>query len=232
MGDNEQTTVTTIVTTTVNSLKLVVTIEGNIACGKSTLLECLKDFNSVTVLPEPIEKWRNWNSVNMPINMPINMLQLLYDNPKKYMKDFQIMGQITLAENHNLVTVKHKIMERSIYTGMHVFTMMAYHDGNLTYDEMKEVLHCFEHTKQNIIQPDIAIYLRTSPEVCYDRLKKRNRAEEAGVTLEYLKRLHDYHEELFIRNQELLPCPVIVLNANKDPEEVKVKFVSLCNFVV
>ena len=33
------------------------------------------------------------------------------------------------------------------------------------------------------------VYLRTSPEECFARMKKRGRSEEAGVNLDYLKKI-------------------------------------------
>lgn len=40
------------------------------------------------------------------------------------------------------------------------------------------------------------MYLRTEPEVCHERMVRRARSEEAAVPLDYLKRLHDKHEQL------------------------------------
>lgn len=39
------------------------------------------------------------------------------------------------------------------------------------------------------------IYLRTTPEVCLQRMHKRGRKEEAGVGLDYLNKIHDLHEK-------------------------------------
>lgn len=41
------------------------------------------------------------------------------------------------------------------------------------------------------------IYLRCSAEKCYERTKKRQRAEEAEIPLEYLSLIHKKHEEWF-----------------------------------
>ena len=194
-------------------------IEGNIACGKSTLLEAIINFPDIAILPEPIEKWKNYNGKNM--------LELMYQNPKKYMYDFQILGQDTISENHNFITDKKiKIMERSIYSERYVFIEMAYHDSNLTFDEYQKLHHHFIQKSQNITQLDYMVYLRCDPKICYDRLKKRNRPEEANITLDYLQKVHDYHEEIFINNQSVLPCNVIVINVNKSVEEAKSKFLN------
>lgn len=42
--------------------------------------------------------------------------------------------------------------------------------------------------------PDGFIYLRATPDTCHKRMKLRKRAEEGGVSLEYLRDLHEKHE--------------------------------------
>ena len=44
------------------------------------------------------------------------------------------------------------------------------------------------------------IYLRCDPKVAYSRMKKRDRKAEKDVPLEYLKSLHNYHENWLINN--------------------------------
>jgi hypothetical protein len=39
-------------------------------------------------------------------------------------------------------------------------------------------------------------------------MKERNRGEEGAVSLDYLEKLHKYHEDVFINNQAKLLCPV------------------------
>jgi len=42
--------------------------------------------------------------------------------------------------------------------------------------------------------PDGFIYLRASPDTCHKRLMMRKRLEEGGVSLDYLRGLHEKHE--------------------------------------
>ena len=43
-------------------------------------------------------------------------------------------------------------------------------------------------------RPDLVVYLRTSPSVLRERLLRRERPEEASISLEYLTQLHNFYE--------------------------------------
>lgn len=67
----------------------------------------------------------------------------------------------------------------------------------------------------------ISVYLRSTPEVVYERMKARGRPEESSVTLEYLQQLHDSHERWLMTNDEKFnTIPVLVLNADTTLDEI------------
>lgn len=69
------------------------------------------------------------------------------------------------------------------------------------------------------------VYLRTTPEVAYQRIIHRNRVEEKTISFDYLKELHDIHEEwLFYKNLHHCPAPVVVLNANLDKSVIEEEY--------
>lgn len=47
------------------------------------------------------------------------------------------------------------------------------------------------------------IYLKCSPAICHERIKKRNRQGEEGIPLEYLQKVHDRHEEWISRQKNV-----------------------------
>ena len=57
---------------------------------------------------------------------------------------------------------------------------------------------------------DAIIYLRSTPEVSAERIKKRNREEE-NIPLEYLNKLHQYHDDWLMKKTD---TPVLVLDAD------------------
>ncbi|KAG0463311.1 hypothetical protein HPP92_019380 [Vanilla planifolia] len=70
--------------------------------------------------------------------------------------------------------------------------------------------------------PDGFIYLRASPDTCHKRMMLRQRSEEGGVTLNYLRDLHEKHESWLFPSQSgshgnhMHPCiqmvPALVLD--------------------
>lgn len=55
------------------------------------------------------------------------------------------------------------------------------------------------------------MYLRTTPEVVYERMKARARSEEKCIPFEYLKQLHELHENWLIHGHHERPAPVSLL---------------------
>jgi deoxyadenosine/deoxycytidine kinase len=185
-----------------NQIPLIVSIEGNIGIGKSTLLNNLelsyklKGITGIIILREPEEEWNLICDQNNE-----SILSKFYKNPEKYSFAFQILvlktmvDQLlkTIVENPNCEII---ICERSILSSYHVFAKMLYDFTLMNEIEYKIYQSVYDTTYKNnsqIIQQKI-IYLNCPPEKCYERIKKRNRKGEENIDLDYLKKCNDYHE--------------------------------------
>ena len=49
------------------------------------------------------------------------------------------------------------------------------------------------------LKPDYTVYLQCSPKACLNRIKTRNRPEEEGITLDYLKFLGDSYDNWLLK---------------------------------
>lgn len=80
------------------STNLYFTIEGNIGCGKSTILEILEThFPSIKFLEEPVEEWRNVG------NTGNNILHSYYQDTSRWGLSFLQYALFTrLMTYHNL----------------------------------------------------------------------------------------------------------------------------------
>lgn len=187
-----------------------VLVEGNIGCGKSTLLNYFSKHSSeVTVLEEPVEKWRNFHGRNL--------LQLFYQNNEKYALLFQSVAQLSMLNNHLYTSDRPiKLMERSVYSNF-VFTNNLFDNGVLGKEEYDTLAHYFQflvNSPELGIRVDLIIYLRTSPEQAMARIHSRARPEECNIQLDYLKKLHDLHESWLLDHRFPVPAPVIVIEAD------------------
>ncbi len=193
-------------------------IPCKIITGKSTFLDHYSQFSNVCVLTEPVDKWRDLDGHNL--------LQLMYEEPERHSYTFQSYVQLTMAQQHTAKTSKAvKIMERSVWSGRFVFAENLKRAQKMADSEFAVYNAWFEFLKTSNdvdLGLDLIIYLRTSPQVAYQRLKARARSEEKIVSLNYLQELHDLHEA-WLMNSNSKFCGgarVLVIDADKDLSEV------------
>lgn len=212
-------------------------VEGNIGVGKSTFLKYMAQFGNVEVVPEPIEKWIDLNEHNL--------LEYMYKDPEKWSYTFQNYALLTQLENHLRACEKDvKIMERSIYSTRYCFGRALLYDKKIDRVSFQVFSKWFEYAKKRIEnQVDLIIYLRASPEIVYDRIVKRNRAEEKGIPFQYVSRLHEFHEFWLYNNKrnkinnESLPVtdngiPIFVLDASLPTQAMHTEYEKLQKFLL
>jgi len=204
---------------------MIITIEGNIGSGKSTIINYLKTINNkdIVFIDEPVNEWLNIKSNGK------NALELFYEDQKKNAFWFQVLAYITRLRNL-LETVKKNpnkiiITERTIYTDKYVFAQMLYESGKISDIEFKTYNYWFD-TFKNDTKIDIILYVNTDPEECIKRIKRRSRSEESCVELDYLKACHDKHINWLTNEHD---TKIIYINGHQNKENMKndvLKFVN------
>lgn len=188
-------------------------VEGNIASGKSSLLEFLKTKEQVTVLPEPLEKWQNVDGVNV--------FERYYSNTKKYAYAFQTYAMLSLLERNAKTSLKPiQVFERSLDSIQNVFIKLLKKTENIDSTEcavLKKHLKFMEKYFDNE-KPDLIIYVRTSPDVVYNRIKSRGRSEERAIDRDTVKILHSLHEAWY---EKLAPGDVFVIDGDCTFEQLE-----------
>uniref|UniRef100_H2YAM3 deoxyguanosine kinase n=1 Tax=Ciona savignyi TaxID=51511 RepID=H2YAM3_CIOSA len=211
-----------------------IAVEGNIAAGKSTftkLLE-LESPNWKTIL-EPISRWTNVNQDELTTSQKSggNLLELFYSNPQRYAYTFESFTFISRAKEACRYKDFHcgnnpvQFFERSVYSSKYAFALNSYESGLLTETEwnMYQDWSSYLIKMSPNLKPDGIIYLRAEPEICYKRMLKRGRHEEGGVSLDYLKCLHEKHEAWLYRkdikiDESLQGVPILILDCNSEFE--------------
>jgi deoxyadenosine/deoxycytidine kinase len=187
-------------------------IEGNIGSGKSTLLQYLQKLDQVEVIPEPVDVW-----INIKDSEGKNLLDHFYSDMERYSYMFQAMVFKTRIQSTDVPQEKNiRFSERSIWTDRYVFGKQCIEDNKMNSIE-KECYHFWFDWLENKFKPkpDGIIYVRCSPEKCMERIHKRGRSEENNIPLDYLKKLHNSHEEWL---QNWKETPVIILDNEKDDD--------------
>ncbi|XP_060533001.1 deoxynucleoside kinase-like [Cylas formicarius] len=188
-----------------------VVVEGNIGSGKTSFLNHFSKHKDVMVLTEPVNLWRNCNGHNL--------LGLMYENPVKWSFTFQSYVQLTMLQNHQKRThLPVKLMERSIFSARYCFVEKLARDGLLPKPSAAVIDKWFRWVLHNAdVDVDLVVYLRTSPETAYERILKRNRSEEETISFDYVKSLHEIHEQwLYRKTLWECPAPTLVLDADLD----------------
>lgn len=161
---------------------MIITIDGNIASGKTSVLNYLHKTYKIPIDLEPVESWNSY-------------LSKLYDDSSDVFK-FQVriwLDRCWVQEKSDKITV---LMERSPYFIRDTFIACAYESGLITQHE-RDILMDLHKKTDSIWASNRYIYLRSKPENCYRRIKKRNRLCEKNITEEYIKTLHTYHEKSY-----------------------------------
>ncbi|KAM5138454.1 thymidine kinase 2, mitochondrial isoform 1-T1 [Mantella aurantiaca] len=198
-----------------NKVKSTICVEGNIASGKTSCLQYFSNTANLKVLTEPVAKWRNIHGHNP--------LALMYQDPSRWGLTLQTYVQLTMLDVHTSPTdAPIKMMERSIHSAKHIFVENLYRSGKMPEVDYVVLTEWFNWITKNIdLSVDLIVYLRTSPETCYQRLKMRCREEERVIPLEYLYAIHSLYEEWLIKQISFpVPAPVLVIDADKNLEEM------------
>ena len=181
---------------------VIISIEGNIGSGKSTLVKHLRKVNVDWIfLDEPVTEWEKVKN-----DKGESLLQLFYKDMPRWSYTFQNYAYITRMRKLIDITKKkynkqtYIITERSVYTDRHVFAEMLLKDGKMTQMEMNMYLNWF-NLLHEFAMIDHVVYLRTDSKKCLERINKRSRVGESNITIDYLLSLELQHDK-WINNHE------------------------------
>ena len=195
----------------------IISIEGNIGSGKSTLINKLQEFvkeKPLIFLDEPVDEW-----MEIKDDSGEHILSKFYKNQDKYSFPFQMMAYIsrlnklknTLSENKTILT------ERSLSTDKYVFAQMLHDTQKIDTYEYQIYNKWFDSFNQETEITHI-IYIQTDPTVCYNRVQERSRSGENNISQDYLNECHKYHESM-IETQKSKNIKILLLDGNMNINE-------------
>ncbi len=186
-------------------------VEGNIGVGKTTFLRLLGERLGASVVYEPHQRWQMVGSENL--------LDRFYHDPHRWAYAFQLYVITTrLEEQHRQSANGLVLYERSLDSDF-IFAQNCFESGWMSGIEwdMYRTSHQFLRSLSVDLAPQVFIYLRAEPEVCYQRMMKRCRSEEAAVPLAYITKIHEQHEQ-WLCSTRTMNTPVLVLDGTSEFE--------------
>lgn len=206
-----------------NCTTTLVTLDGNPGAGKSTLIEelCKTDFGEgtkkVVFVQEPVNQWSKYKTNDGELSL----FDKYYNEQKRYGFAFQVMVLHTRFEALEKAIRQADggivFTERDMVSDAEVFAKMLYDLGKIEDVEYKLYLDIYASYKQRLYSLcDLKwkrVLLKTSPDVCLARMRKRARREESTVTLDYLKSVDEAHQEMIVKQSAK---EVLIVDGNID----------------
>jgi deoxyadenosine/deoxycytidine kinase len=158
-----------------------VTVEGNIGAGKTTLATLLqKHYGARLILEEFADN---------------PFLQKFYENPKQYAFPVELFF---MAERYK--QLKDLITTNDLFNAItisdYLFTKcLLFAKVNLPADEFRLYQRLFDIIHQQLLQPDILIYLHAPVYKLQENIRKRNRSYEQQIEDDYLLSIQDTYTQ-------------------------------------
>jgi len=160
----------------------IITIDGNIGAGKTSILNYLHNNYNINVDLEPIDKWKPY-------------LDKIYIENENYFK-FQIRVWLDRSWIQEKKESSLVIMERSPYFIRNTFNKYMFNNNLINNNENIIINELYDKTDL-IWKSNFYIYLRSSPINCLNRIYKRGRINEMNISLEYLNNINNLHNEAY-----------------------------------
>lgn len=176
-----------------------ITIEGNIGAGKTTLAHLLsKHYNARLVLEQFAEN---------------PFLPKFYENPQQFAFPLELFF---MAERFK--QLKELIQQKDLFQNLtisdYLFTKcLLFAKINLPEDEFRLYQRLFDIMYQQLIQPDILIYLHAPVNKLQQNIKKRNRPYEQKIPDDYLFSIQETYTH-YIKQHNIKTLFVDVSNAD------------------
>lgn len=187
-----------------------ITIEGNIGAGKTTLATILaKKLNARIILEEFAEN---------------PFLSKFYDNPGQYAFPLELFF---MAERYKQLKemVHTKDLFQSITVSDYLFTKcLLFAKVNLPEEEFRLYQKLFDIIHQQLVFPDVLIYLHAPVNKLQQNIKKRNRPFEQAIPDEYLFNIQETYTH-YIKQHNIKTIFVDASNADFTGNETHVDII-------
>lgn len=179
--------------------KRLVVVAGNIGVGKTSLTERIG---------ARLGWWTGYESVADNPYLPD-----FYADMRTWSFHLQVFFLGHRAEQYLEAArdPRSAILDRSIYEDAYIFARALHHMGNLSERDYLAYRRLFELVVNSLPRPGLLIYLKAPVPVLMNRIQRRARNIETGISTEYLSLLDSFYEE-WLNAYDL--CPVLTIRTD------------------
>lgn len=182
---------------------IIISIDGNIGAGKSTLCAKLAEkLPQITVVQEPVGTWEK-----LVDDDGVNLITHFYKDTTRWAYTFQNCAILTRLLNTYDAIKKFEedikkdsskipviLSERSVLTDRFVFAEMMKDSKHMNKIEWDLYMTWFNNFTKDLPIKGI-IHVTTSPEISKERIISRGRVGEESIDIKYLVDLDNQHKK-------------------------------------
>jgi deoxyadenosine/deoxycytidine kinase len=174
-----------------------IAVEGVIGVGKTTLAKRLAKSLGASALLEVVEE--------------NPFLPKFYEDPETYSFQTQIFFLLS-RYRQQLELSQRELFTESIVADYIFAKDQIFATLNLAEAELALYRTIVPLLEARLHRPDLVIYLQATTEILLDRIKRRGRIYEQGLSREYLETLADAYNHFFFHYTE---TPLLIVNTNE-----------------
>lgn len=174
----------------------VIAVDGNIGVGKTSLARLLARHLGGALVEERVE------------DNPF--LERFYEDMGAYSFQTQLVFLMNRYKQQLALCQKELFSDLTIIDYVFARDKIFAH-VNLSDDELGLYNRIASELEAKLIRPDIVIYLQASTDVLYDRIRRRGKAMERGISKDYLATLNDAFNHFFFNYTD---TPLLLVNTD------------------
>jgi deoxyadenosine/deoxycytidine kinase len=176
-----------------------ITVEGNIGAGKTTLAYILSErLNARLILEAFAEN---------------PFLPMFYDNPKQYAFPLELFFMAERFKQLKEMLHSNDLFYNTTISDYLFTKCLLFAKTNLPEEEYKLYQKLFDIIHQQLIFPDLLIYLHTPVEKLKENIAKRGRPYEKNISSDYLLKIQDMYLN-YIRQHHIKTLMIDASNAD------------------
>ncbi|GIJ94572.1 2-amino-4-hydroxy-6-hydroxymethyldihydropteridine diphosphokinase [Capnocytophaga stomatis] len=166
-----------------------IAIEGNIGSGKTTLsTKIAEDFDARLILERFSDN---------------PFLPKFYENPKQYGFTLEMSFLTERYQQMSEQLAQTNLFKPFIVSDYDIFKSLIFSQVTLTEDEFVLYRKLFYILYNQIVKPDLYIFLYQNTDRLIENIKKRGREYEKNISKEYLNQIHQGYLDFIQKNNDI-----------------------------